>query len=128
MAAWTPKLVERLRTLVAANELSFSQIAAELGTNRNATIGKAHRLKLDHKPEPCRPKVLRKRKSTRPFKPRPRLPKQPASPVGVSAPVATTLPVRTPKRPHEARLTSTQLYAMLRQAVENTAAHTPPAE
>ena len=122
---WTPERIERLRTLVEANELSFSQIAKELGTNRNAVIGKASRLKLKKPILAGQPKAMRKRTSTAPFKPRPRKPKPPASSIEFSAAPATPLPRRTPKRPHEARLTGAQLYAMLRQAVENTAAHTP---
>jgi len=42
---WTEEAVARLRELWASG-LSCSAIARELGTSKNAVIGKAHRLKL----------------------------------------------------------------------------------
>jgi hypothetical protein len=123
---WPPDREARLKALVAANELSYNQMATELGVTRAAVIGKAHRLGLAKKPvyygKLGKP---RKRTSQRPYKAR--APRQPRPVVGAIVEPAT-VPHPTRKRPHEARLTSVQLYAMLRQAVENTAAHTPEAE
>lgn len=44
---WTPELEDRLRALWSAGLLSGAQIAKELGTTRNAILGKVHRLQLE---------------------------------------------------------------------------------
>lgn len=62
---WTDEKTILLRTLWDNKGLSAAQIAAELGTSRNAVLGKAHRLNLTPR-EPG--------KSVRQFKPRVRSP------------------------------------------------------
>lgn len=55
-APWTPDRVDQLRDLWDQG-LSANHIAESLGgTNRNAVIGKAHRLGLSNRPSPIKAK------------------------------------------------------------------------
>lgn len=43
---WTPKVIERLKELVASG-ITFERIAVQLGVTKGSAIGKSHRLGLD---------------------------------------------------------------------------------
>jgi GcrA cell cycle regulator len=58
---WTLEVVEQLRAMVAAGKLSCSEMAAEIGIERNAVIGKIYRMGLSG-PRTGRPKPKRKPK------------------------------------------------------------------
>ena len=66
---WTYKSVDRLMEL-SNTELSASKIAIELGTTKNAVLGKLHRIKLKNGYIVTKPKYIRTRKkfSTSHFK------------------------------------------------------------
>lgn len=67
---WTPEKTQKLKELWDIKpEMSAAHIADQMGTNRNAVLGKVWRLRLPHrKPSGPRP-------STSPRPPRPRIPK-----------------------------------------------------
>ncbi len=58
---WHDTKVEMLKSLWAAEEMSASQIAAEIGCTRNAVLGKAHRLGLASHALPPRPPAAPRR-------------------------------------------------------------------
>lgn len=66
-AGWTDDVIAKLK-LLHAEGLSSSQIGLEIGTTRNAVIGKVHRLKLN---------VGRVKRTPEPRKRRPRPPAMP---------------------------------------------------
>lgn len=79
--SWTDPRVETLTSLWRSGR-SASQIAAELGgVTRNAVIGKVHRLGLDARAKPSRPKS--------PKMMRPPHQQRPARPEGVHHPIST---------------------------------------
>ena len=54
--SWTDERIDRLKELWSRG-MTASQIADELGAvSRNAVIGKAHRLGLQSRPSPVKPK------------------------------------------------------------------------
>jgi GcrA cell cycle regulator len=106
---WTKQQIARLTALWATG-LSASQVAAEIGSTRGAVLGKLYRIGAPERT------VKRRRKPYTPRKPRePRL---------------RDTTVRPPPRyvynghrkPKCVEQTKSQLYAMLADAVRNTAA------
>ena len=62
-AWWIPERTKRLRELWETTDVSATNIGLELGTTKNAIIGKAHRLglrlrKMTIKPAPARPRIV----------------------------------------------------------------------
>src|SRR5256885_9311186 len=104
--SWTEERIERLKKMWHDGSTA-SQIADELGgVSRNAVIGKAHRLGLEQRPSPVKPREEKDRKaahapaSTAPTaKPVAQADVPAASETPVKAPPART-PPRPPFHPH----------------------------
>lgn len=106
---WTHDKIETLKRMWPDN--SATEIAETIGTSRNAVIGKANRIGLRKGKASPRPKREKKPREKRPHLPRlhQRI-------------IASVQPRIRLARSMRDEPTKSQLYAMLAQAVRNTAA------